>query len=86
MLRHILQRLLLTIPVMLGVLLIGFLLQKTIGFRLNEEDEMAGIDNAEHAETGYDLGNLTSSLRGALAGTAPRRADEDHNHDEEVTA
>lgn len=67
-------------------LAIGFLLEKTIGFRLDEEDEMAGIDNAEHAETGYDLGNLTSSLRGALTGTAPRRADEDHNHDEEVTA
>jgi Amt family ammonium transporter len=67
-------------------LAIGFLLEKTIGFRLGEEDEMAGIDNAEHAETGYDLGNLTSSLRGALTGAAPRRADEDHNHDEEVTA
>jgi len=67
-------------------LIIGFVLQKTIGFRIDEEDEMAGIDNAEHAETGYDLGNLTSSLRGALTGTAPRRADEDHNHDEEVTA
>jgi Amt family ammonium transporter len=67
-------------------LVIGLLLHKTMGFRVSEEDEMAGIDNAEHAETGYDLGNLTSSLRGALAGTAPRRADEGHNHDEEVTA
>ncbi|GAA1829876.1 ammonium transporter [Microlunatus capsulatus] len=68
-------------------LLIGFVLQKTIGFRLDEESEMAGIDNAEHAETGYDLGNLTSSLRGALSGsTAPRRADGDINHDEEATA
>ena len=67
-------------------LLIGIALQKTIGFRLHEEDEMAGIDNAEHAETGYDLGNLTSSLRGSSPGTAARRADEDHNHDEEVSA
>jgi Amt family ammonium transporter len=68
-------------------LLIGFILQKTVGFRLDEEDEMAGVDNAEHAETAYDLGNLTSSLRGALAGsTAPRRADGDINHDEEATA
>ena len=67
-------------------LLIGFALQKTIGFRLDPEAEQAGIDNAEHAETGYDLGNLTSSLRGALAGTAPRRAEQDHNHDEEVSA
>jgi Amt family ammonium transporter len=68
-------------------LLIGYGLQKTIGFRLDEEDEMAGIDNAEHAETGYDLGTLTSSLRGSLPGTAAaRRADENHNHDEEVSA
>ena len=67
-------------------LLIGFVLQKTMGFRLDEEDEMTGVDSTEHAETGYDLGNLTSSLRGAFAGTAPRRADQDHNHDEEVTA
>jgi len=67
-------------------LLIGFVLQKTVGFRLTEEDEMAGIDNAEHAETGYDLGNLTSSLRGALPGSAPRRADGDIHHDEEATA
>jgi Amt family ammonium transporter len=64
---------------------IGYLLQKTLGFRLREDDELAGIDNAEHAETGYDLGNLTSTLRGALTGTAPRRA-EDTNHDEEVSA
>ena len=49
---------------------------------------MAGIDNAEHAETGYDLGNLTSSLRGSLpsSAAAPRRADGDINHDEEATA
>ncbi len=68
-------------------LIIGLALQKTIGFRLSEENEMAGIDNVEHAETGYDLGNLTSSLRGALSGpTAPRRADGDIHHDEEATA
>ncbi len=67
-------------------LIIGFALEKTIGFRVKEEDEMAGIDSIEHAETGYDLGNLTSSLRGALSGTSPRRAEEGHNHDEEVTA
>jgi Amt family ammonium transporter len=66
--------------------LIGIALQKTIGFRLDQEGEMAGIDNAEHAETGYDLGTLSSSLRGSLPGTAARRADEDHNHDEEVSA
>jgi Amt family ammonium transporter len=66
-------------------LIIGLVLHKLLGFRVSEDDEQAGIDNAEHAETGYDLGNFTSTLRGALAGTGPRRS-EDHNHDEEVSA
>ena len=28
-----------------------------IGFRIDDEDEVAGIDLAEHAETAYELGN-----------------------------
>ncbi|MGH3367473.1 MAG: ammonium transporter [Nocardioidaceae bacterium] len=35
--------------------LIGVLLQRTIGFRIDEEHELAGIDLVVHAETGYDL-------------------------------
>ncbi|GAB7190568.1 ammonium transporter [Kineococcus sp. NUM-3379] len=35
--------------------LIGLALQKTIGFRIDADDEVAGIDQTEHAETGYDL-------------------------------
>jgi Amt family ammonium transporter len=38
-------------------LLIGFALKKTIGFRIDPEDEVAGIDLAEHAETGYEMGS-----------------------------
>ena len=34
---------------------IGAILQKTVGFRIDEEDEVAGIDLVVHAETGYDL-------------------------------
>jgi Amt family ammonium transporter len=34
---------------------IGIALEKTIGFRISEEDEVTGIDQVEHAETGYDL-------------------------------
>jgi Amt family ammonium transporter len=66
-------------------LAVAVVLQKTIGFRVSEEAEMTGVDSTEHAETGYDLGNLTSSLRGGLVGTAPRRTAET-NHDEEVSA
>ncbi len=67
-------------------LLIGLLLQKTIGFRVTEEDEMAGVDSSEHAETGYDLGTFAAGARMSFSGPAPRHADEDTNHDQEVTA
>ncbi|MBB2947602.1 Amt family ammonium transporter [Actinoplanes lutulentus] len=36
-------------------LLIAFVIQKTIGFRLSAEKEAAGIDIVEHAELAYDL-------------------------------
>ena len=39
-------------------LVIGIAIQKTIGFRVTEEDEIAGIDNGEHAETAYDFASL----------------------------
>ncbi|MCX6467131.1 MAG: ammonium transporter [Pseudonocardiales bacterium] len=39
---------------------IAFALKFTIGLRVSDEDEVTGIDETEHAETGYDF----SSLRG----------------------
>ncbi len=42
-------------------LVIGIAIQKTIGFRITEEDEATGIDNAVHAESGYDFASLGSS-------------------------
>jgi len=35
--------------------ILGWVIDKTIGFRLDEEDEVSGIDLFEHAESGYDL-------------------------------
>ncbi|CAN5389350.1 ammonium transporter [soil metagenome] len=35
--------------------IIGFILEKTIGFRIKTEDEVAGIDLAVHGEEGYVL-------------------------------
>jgi ammonium transporter, Amt family len=46
----------------IGTLVIALLLKYTIGLRLNVEDEVTGIDEAEHAESGYDL---------AVVGTSP---------------
>ena len=36
-------------------LVIGFAIDKTIGFRLDREDEVEGIDGVEHAESAYDF-------------------------------
>ncbi len=44
-------------------MVIGTVISKTIGFRLDEELEVEGIDGAEHAESGYDF---TSSGGGSL--------------------
>jgi ammonium transporter, Amt family len=38
--------------------IIGMIIEKTIGFRVGEEEEVSGIDEAEHAETAYDLSTL----------------------------
>jgi ammonium transporter, Amt family len=38
--------------------LLGTVINKTIGFRVSADVEVSGIDLAEHAETGYDLGGL----------------------------
>ncbi|HEY0451721.1 ammonium transporter [Actinophytocola sp.] len=38
--------------------IIGLLIKYTIGFRISEEAEAAGIDEAEHKETGYDFGGF----------------------------
>jgi Amt family ammonium transporter len=37
---------------------IGMALHKTIGFRIDDEDEVSGIDLAVHAESGYELASL----------------------------
>ncbi|SET65062.1 ammonium transporter [Geodermatophilus poikilotrophus] len=47
-------------------LVIGFVIQKAMRFRVAEEDEVTGIDSVVHAETGYDLDSLGGgSGRGA---------------------
>jgi len=70
--------------------LVALLLEKTIGFRVSEEDEQTGIDETEHAESGYDLGTLGGSLRGiGIGASTPRRAEDgeaDSRHHKEVKA
>ncbi|MGQ0466634.1 MAG: ammonium transporter [Sporichthyaceae bacterium] len=43
-------------------LIIGFALHKTIGFRIEEEEELAGIDTSIHAESAYEMTTVGSPL------------------------
>ncbi|MFI7605530.1 ammonium transporter [Micromonospora sp. NPDC049366] len=47
--------------------LIAFAIDKTMGFRVRSEDEVSGIDIAEHAESGYDLSPAGGGSGGAFA-------------------
>ena len=65
-----------------GAFVIGKAIDMTIGFRLDEDSEVEGIDLNEHAESGYDLTAATRGHRG-LPGTPPAGAPEpqDARHD-----
>jgi ammonium transporter, Amt family len=43
-------------------LILALILKYTIGIRLGPEEELSGIDEAEHAETGYDFAVTTTGL------------------------
>jgi Amt family ammonium transporter len=53
---------------------IGLVIQKTIGFRITEENEVAGIDSIEHAETAYDFASLGGGGGASLVGQAHAEA------------
>jgi Amt family ammonium transporter len=44
-----------------ATLIIGFIIEKTIGFRVKKDAEVKGVDLSEHAETAYEM---SSSSRG----------------------
>ncbi|MFD8740324.1 ammonium transporter [Streptomyces sp. NPDC059618] len=47
--------------------ILAFILDKTIGMRITEEEEVSGIDQAQHAETAYDFSGTGG---GVIAGSA----------------
>ncbi|OZM74121.1 ammonia channel protein [Amycolatopsis antarctica] len=55
---------------------IALIIKYTLGFRLDREDEVTGIDEAEHAESGYELGGNRGGRPAAagsgVAGTAKK--------------
>ncbi|TCB96152.1 ammonium transporter [Micromonospora zingiberis] len=54
--------------------IIGFAIEKTIGFRASAEAEVEGIDNAEHAESAYEFSSTGGGGAFAAAGIAPTAA------------
>ena len=53
--------------------IIGTIIQRTIGFRLDEESEVAGIDSVVHAETAYDFARWVAAGSGPLGRPGARR-------------
>ena len=53
--------------------ILGFLLDKTLGFRIKDEDEITGIDMTTHAETAYEFFAAGGSLgkSGPAVASAP---------------
>jgi Amt family ammonium transporter len=60
---------------------IGLALKATVGWRVTDDDEVAGIDQAEHAESGYDL-----VARGGRLGTTSTGPQTDARHADELTS
>ncbi|KGN31864.1 ammonium transporter [Knoellia sinensis KCTC 19936] len=61
--------------------IIGLALKYTLGWRISDDDEVAGIDQAEHAESGYDL----VSRGGRLGTTSSPALSHDARHHDELT-
>ncbi|MGQ0576108.1 MAG: ammonium transporter [Pseudonocardia sp.] len=53
--------------------LLAWLVKITVGFRVTPEVEAAGIDEAEHAETGYEFSALASTGAAARIATAQQQ-------------
>jgi Amt family ammonium transporter len=47
----------------IATLIIGFAIEKTIGFRVTNEDELVGVDQSEHAESAYEMGGILKGGR-----------------------
>ena len=58
----------------LGTLVIGRAIHRTVGFRVSEEAENAGVDLSEHAETAYAFGELSRSRFNPFHHPAPAPA------------
>src|SRR6201993_3468893 len=70
----------------IGTLVIALVLKYTIGLRLNAEDEATGIDEAEHAESGYEFAVVGTSSVVVHSAEEGRGNEADHRDREAVHA
>jgi Amt family ammonium transporter len=47
-------------------LILGFLLEKTIGFRISRDEEVEGVDLTSHAESAYEIDNRAGAGLGGI--------------------
>ena len=64
--------------------IIAFALKYTIGLRVSDEDEVTGIDETEHAESGYDFSSLRGG--GGLGTSRPAPGVSTHSARDHATA
>ena len=62
-------------------LVIAKILDLTLGFRVDEDSEITGVDLTEHAETAYELGEAGGG--GRFVGTSERAAERAEAQDAE---
>ena len=55
-------------------LLVGLAIKYTLGWRIEHEDEIEGIDFTEHGESAYDFGSPTGSIRGSGSSVLARES------------
>ena len=55
--------------------IIAFAIKYTLGWRIDEEDEVDGIDFAQHGESAYDFVSLSSGSRGTPTAIAQSDAE-----------
>ncbi|MFC6288435.1 ammonium transporter [Nocardioides sp. GCM10027113] len=58
----------------LATLVVGLAIKATIGWRITEEEEVDGIDFAEHGEAAYDFSGTAGTRRGSLLAGAGAHA------------
>ena len=66
--------------------IIGTLIDRFIGFRIDEDDEVTGIDQVQHAETAYDFHQAFGGVRTSAVASSSASPDEAPTKKESVDA